>query len=243
MNIFARELVLVLGAHGKELSNLFGLKVEDDYTGIERRILPSKVTRLKRSLSEDLTATLNVEELEALESWAQLTPTEMRRLHAALVAEAVRALLAGRMMQRQASDLADLTMALLLGQDSAKMQTLRDQILDNDRGVRGDDALAPRVTRGISEETPLSGPPEDDRITQALDPAMDAFEHGTLWLEVARDTSDRSARAGYIALARALLTRARELTTNVSGIAQGAPEQADLLVAVDEAERDADMLR
>jgi dienelactone hydrolase len=60
---------------------------------------------------------------------------------------------------------------------------------------------------------------------------------------VARDTSERSARAGYVALARALLTRARELTANASGIAQGTPEQTELLATVDAALRDVDILR
>jgi hypothetical protein len=73
MNIFAKELVPVLGAHGKELSSLFGLKVTGGY-GVERRLLPSKVTRLKRSLIEDLMATLNPDELEVLEDWAELKP-------------------------------------------------------------------------------------------------------------------------------------------------------------------------
>jgi hypothetical protein len=83
MNIFAKELVAALGAHGKEVSSLFSLKVTDRY-GVERRLLPSKVTRLKRSLSEDLTATLNPDELDALQEWAELTAGEVARLRAAL---------------------------------------------------------------------------------------------------------------------------------------------------------------
>lgn len=252
MNIFAKELVSVLGAHRKDLSSLFSLKVTDGY-GIERRLLPSKVTRLKRSLTEDLTATLNPDELDALEDWAQLTASEVERLHAALVAEAVRYLLAGRVAREQALLLGEFTLALLTTQDPVRMQALRQQLLDATRGVRDDWEHAPSVVRGLSE-----GPEEaqaadanglgqgqeasDARVEQALEPAYSAFEEGSLWLAVARDTQNRHQRLGYAAQAVALLRRAQTVAEQASGAAQGTAAQSEVLAAIAAALHDAEAI-
>lgn len=92
MNIFARELVLILDGHGKQLSNLYGLRLPDPYRpGQTIQIAPNKVTRLIRSLTEDITATLNAEELDALKGWAGLSDEEMRRLRAAAKARKAQA--------------------------------------------------------------------------------------------------------------------------------------------------------
>lgn len=243
MNIFARELVLILGAHDKELSNLFRLPVQRSYVGDPETIPPSKVTRLKRSLSEDITATLNADELDALQDWVPLDEDgeEMRRLRAALVAEAVRFLLAGRVSQQQATALGEVTLALLLGTDERQFATLRDQLLDSVRGVRGGvhggGSVERAALRGVLDdragnEGQVDAAPTDDEVERALDPAMEAYEQGTLWLEVARDTTDRGARRGYVALAESLLTRARELAEKAPNVAQGTPQQTDLLASL-----------
>lgn len=84
------------------------------------QLLPNKVTRLRRSLFEDITATLNGEGLDILQKWVPLDAdgVELRRLHAALVAEAVRHLLGGRMNRDEALQLGDITLQLLLDQPS-----------------------------------------------------------------------------------------------------------------------------
>jgi hypothetical protein len=248
MNIFAKELVSVLGAHGKELSSLFSLKVTDGY-GVERRLLPSKVTRLKRSLTEDLMATLNPDELDVLEDWAGLTPQEVERLRAALVAEAVRYLLAGRIAPDQAVLLGETALQLLTTQNPADIQTLRQQLLDSTRGVREAWEHAPAVVRGLSErpedaQTSVANGQEsvDARVEQALDPAYAALEEGSLWLGVARGTSDRRQRAGYAAQAAALLQRAQTSAKQASGAAQGTAAQQELLDAIAAVLREAEAI-
>jgi hypothetical protein len=98
MNIFACEVANLLAAHGKVLGSLYTLH------STTYQLPPNKVTRLKRSLEEDITATLNAEELELVGEWLELDPEgeEIRRLRAALVAESVRHLLGGRMNRDQA---------------------------------------------------------------------------------------------------------------------------------------------
>src|SRR5436305_15101798 len=108
MNIFARELALILAAHGKELSSLFSIHSSDV------TIHPSTVTRLKRSLKEPITVLLNAEQLSMLEEQLSLTDQEMRRLRAALLAETVHRVLAGRMAISGAEELANVLYHMLL---------------------------------------------------------------------------------------------------------------------------------
>ncbi len=210
MNIFARELVSILGQHGKELSNLFGLRNR------QFQILPSKVTRLKRSLSEDITATLSSDELELLQEWVPLDEAglEMRRLRAALVAETIHRLLAGRMDRTSAQQVGELVLALLLAKTGDEAMQMNETILQNVRGSLGDLApsnMADGTIRGITGERLLPGGELGDgtaeRIQYVLDPAAETYAQGTLWLEVARNTESRSEQVGYLALASTLLHR------------------------------------
>lgn len=242
MNIFARELVIILGDHEKELSNLFGLRNEYFH------MLPSKVTRLKRSLSEDITATLSSDELELLQAWVPLDETgqEMRHLRAALVAETVHRLLAGRMDGTNAQHVGELVLALLLATNGDESQQLSETILQNVRGSLAPPSMAHGAVRGVTDGRLL---PEDEsrdntteRIQRALDPAAEAYALGTLWLEIARDTEHRSEQLGYLALARTLLDRARTLAQGVPSFAEGPPVD-ELLAAISVAKNDLDLLR
>src|SRR5579863_6066245 len=116
-NIFARELQAILNAHNKNLSSLFGLRVPDPRAPTDpgKRIGPSKVTQLKDSLLDGSTATLNEHELQALQDWVPLDKEgkQLRCLRAALVAEGVRYLLAGRMRAEEAYEVSDLIFQIL----------------------------------------------------------------------------------------------------------------------------------
>lgn len=231
MNIFARELAQMLAEHGKILGSLFGLH------SATYQLLPSKVARLKRSLVEDFTATLNAEELELVATWLKWDPEgdEIRRLRAALVAESVRHMLGGRMNRDQAQELGELTFQLLLGQEPAEFLSLREELLD---GIRGGIPLGGNersTLRGfIGDESPQTES-NDAQIEQALEPAVKTYEQGALWLEVARETSDQGTRLGYLAQARALLTRARELATNAPMIALHSAQQKEWLTIIEQA--------
>lgn len=231
MNIFAHELASILRQHGKELGSLYGLR------SATFQLLPNKVTRLKRSLTEDITATLNAEELELLQEWVPLDSEgmDLRRLRAALLAEAVRHLLGGRMDRDMASQLGELTFQLLLGQEPRQFMALRDELLETLR--RDDipahnkrDALRGLASSGVTDMGPAVG-----QIERALEAAVEAYEQGALWLEVARETLERGARLGYLAHARTLLTRAQDLATNVPTVALGTAEQQEWLAAIEKA--------
>lgn len=239
MNIFARELALILRSHGKELGTLFGLRVPNAYTGVVREIAPTKVTRLKRSLSENITATLNADELEALQEWVPLDDNgqELRRLRAALVAEAVRHLLADRIDSSTASELGLITFQMLLGQESAELVTLRDRLLTDVRGERGSDAWEHHTVRGASNTPDLGegvGPTvtPDELVERLLDPAAECYEQGLLWLEVARDIGEHAAQAAYVALATSLLTQAEQLVRTVASAARDTLQQRLLSEAI-----------
>jgi hypothetical protein len=129
MNIFARELEKLLRRHNKLLGSLYS------FHSASSRIVPAKVTRLKKSLKRDMTATLNADELalvaEALGWHAE--GEEVLRLRAALLAENVRHLLGGRMNQKEAVRLAEIAFQMFLCQEVADMQMLCSKLLE---GVR-----------------------------------------------------------------------------------------------------------
>jgi hypothetical protein len=212
MNIFARELAQVLAEHGKELSYLFSVKSE------RLAIPPSKVRRLKISLVQGQMATLNADELELLRQLVSLSDAEMRRLHAALVAESVRYTLSGRMQLDHAQQIAELTLDLLTSEKGDEMPALRDTVLEQ---IRADIA-------GEASEVV-------DPIERALEAATGAFEAGTLWLEVARDTRERSTRLGFLAQAESLLKHARTLAAHPATAALNTSQQAELLRSIDAA--------
>lgn len=238
MNIFAHELAKLLADHGKVLGSLYGLH------SATHQLFPNKVTRLKRSLEEDITATLSAEELELVASWLgwDLAGAEIRRLRAALVAESVRHLLGGRMNRDQALKLGEMTFQLLLDQEPEEFLTLREELL---AGIRGgipseqtERSILDVVFRGGSQPTD----PEAAQTEQALEPAVQTYEQGALWLEVARETSDPGLRLGYLAQARTLLARARDLATNAPTQAIGTTQQQEWLTIIESALSEASLL-
>lgn len=243
MNIFAQELEAVLSSHGKTLSSLFRLRIPDPRNPANRAmfyvIQPNKVTLLVRSRTKDMTATLNADELAALQEWVPLDPDglEMRRLRAALVAEGVRHLLAGRMDSDQASDIGSRTLKMLLESPDSH------DVLDSVRGL--DDALFADGYDTARDAMSLVESSQWDEvdvaaeaIPPALEPVIEAFEHGTLWLEIARETSDLVMRHGLAAMAKALLMHARDLLLRSPAVAPGTPQHDEWLTAIEDALRE-----
>jgi hypothetical protein len=242
VNIFAQELESVLSNHDKTLSSLYGLRIRDPRSGavgMFYQIRPHKVTRLIQSRTKDITATLNADELEALQEWVPLDRDglEMHRLRAALVAEAVRHLLAGRMATDQASDIGSRTLKMLL--ESADTNDVVNR-------VRGpEDALSPDeydIARGAMSLLGGSQLDEVDDASEAippvLEPVIEAFEQGTLWLEIARETSDFIVRLGVAAMAKALLRHARDLLLRIPDAALSKPQHEEWRMAIEESMRE-----
>jgi hypothetical protein len=75
-------------------------------------------------------------------------------------------------------------------------------------------------------------------IPPALEPVIEAFEHGTLWLEIARETSDLVMRHGLAAMAKALLMHARDLLLRSPAVAPGTPQHDEWLMAIEDALRE-----
>ncbi len=230
MNIFARELALVLAAHGKELSSLFSIHSPDI------AIHPSTVTRLKRSLLEPITVLLNAEQLSMLQEQLSLTDEEMRRLRAALLSETVHRVLAGRMAVDAAAELAEVLFQMLLNTNSDQMQDLRDRLLEETRGMRD-------MLRGVLDE--VSSPPlnaNEESISALLEPAAETYHQGLLWLELARTAPDHLAQRGYSAHAGALLTAAHDLALHAPSQALNTPQQSEWLTLIEAALEDVDLL-
>lgn len=255
MNIFAQELEKILRTHGKDLSSLFSLRVLDLHSGSSRPIAPNKVVRLKRSLTLDMTATLNSEELEALQAWAPLNAEgqEVRRLRAALVAEGVHHLLAGRMPAEQAYHLGLLTLFALLDEEAHATTLWREAVWDQVRdflddalkeGISDTDEGQHGVVGGSPAALPVAHPEhEDSPRVRALEPVAESYETGMLWLAIALDTSEPGARLGYLALATSQLEHARELAVTPPSLAVDTPEQAEWLAVIHEALTEVDAWR
>lgn len=237
MNIFARELKAILARHGKNLSSLYGLHSETF------RISPNKVSRLRRSLTQDITATLNSQELEFLQEWVPLNADgkELLRLHAALVAEAVRSLISGRIERDKASKVGETAFQLLLGREPDQILLLRDELLESIRG--GPKPLYPQYNTEQEDFNlmPLEAEITPNPVEEAMEEAIAAYEQGVLWLEVARGMQEPRVRLGYLAQARALLSQARDLVANAPASVQGTPEQQQWLAMIEQARTD-DML-
>jgi hypothetical protein len=120
-NIFARELVHVLAAHGLRLGQL------DD----ERIVYhPEKVARLQRSLNSPAHfPALNPEEMDRLQQIVGLSEEEMHRLRAALVATAVERTLMDRLDPQTAlmaaNDVFELCLAAMRAQATPRLATVR----------------------------------------------------------------------------------------------------------------------
>ncbi len=231
MNIFARELNAILAQHGKDLSSLYTLRSETFH------IFPNKVTRLRRSLTRDITATLNSEELELLQKWVPLDAEgkELLRLRAALVAEAVRHLLSGRIERDKANAIGETVFQLLLGREPEQMLHLRDELLKSIRGGPRPPYLYDDTRQEDASPTPSTEETPPNPIEEALETAIAACEQGLLWLEVARGTDEPLARLGYFAQAKTLLHQARSLAINAPAETHGTPEQQQWLAMIEQA--------
>ncbi len=102
-NLFARELEAILAARGLRLGQL------DDRTTIHRE----RVRRLQRSLYEPRFHTLPPEDLEYICAVFKLTPTEIARLKASILATAIEAKLMDRINQDDALIAAEQLLPLL----------------------------------------------------------------------------------------------------------------------------------
>lgn len=235
MNIFAEQLVKVLGDHNHELSNLFSWRLV---------ISPGTVIRLKASLISEKSATLNAEQIEFIGEKYGFTEDDNRRLRAALVAEAVRKLVADRLAINLANQLGNLTLQLLLSDNPEEVMQIGETLLNQIRGDPGIAGIVP-IQRGLGDaaadsEEPLLvaarnmdiDPGLEAVALLALDNAEEALHQGLLWLEVAREAGDRHSRLGYIGQARALLARGRELAIQCAQVAQGSAWQHSLLADI-----------
>jgi hypothetical protein len=219
MNIFARELALLMRDQGG-LGHLYAAEFD---------LPPNKVTRLRRSLTEDITALLNAEQLEHVATVLGLSAPQRERLNAALLAETIHRLLAGRTDRDDAQLVADLVFDLLTTQQTSELDALRQRILSQTR-----DAL-----RGIDtapEPVPVTG----ERIAAAFEHAAELTDRALLVLALAAHEDDE--RAGYVAQARALLGQARRLAQYPPTFAMNTDEQRQILAGIADAEREADRL-
>src|SRR5260370_42575512 len=120
MNIFAQELAMTLKRHKKTLSSLYSIHSPDV------AIPPSTVDRLKETLQGSSSAILNAEQLAMLQDQLSLTHEEVRRLHAALLAEAVRRLLVDRLDSIEtAADLADRCFQMVVASNGGQREVKR----------------------------------------------------------------------------------------------------------------------
>jgi hypothetical protein len=126
VNLFARELDSLLARFHKKLGNLYGLA--KDYP---HQFVPNKIARLARAEAEDLGATLNPAEVQAVAAWLKLEPEgeTMLRLRAALLAEGMRQIFLRRMKREGANHLGELTFQLLLAEQPECVLALRQRLL------------------------------------------------------------------------------------------------------------------
>lgn len=234
MNIFVRELILILAAHEKKLSSLYS------FHSSNIAIHQEKVRRLQRTLEGPLkesSFTLNGEEIAMLQEQVPLTDEEVRRLRAALLAESVRRLLTqpGRVSIDTAEELANIAFQMLLSTEGEQMQNLRDQLLEQVRSMQ-------EALRDVIEEEAISSDVGEEQVSTLLEPAAEAYYQGVLWLELARARPDWLSRRGYAAHAKALLEAARDLARYAPSRALNTPEQATWLTLIEAALEDVSLL-
>ena len=245
MNLFAEQLVDVLHQHNLELSSLYSWRVE---------ITPHFVDRLKKSLTNDKSATLNAKQIEFLAEKYDFTDAELRTLRAALVAEAVRRMFLDRMSVKIANQLGNIVLRLLLSENPDEVMQACDMLVTEVRGlpepegtahlvdepISGGERSIPTAVGGVADVT--SGETAQSDIDLALDSAEEALHRGILWLELGRDARDRATRVGYVAQAQALLEHAQEQATLCATVAQGSDAQRELRVVITTMQSDAHML-
>jgi hypothetical protein len=150
--------------------------------------------------------------------------------------------------------LGEITFRMLTDARGEEMVVLRTRLLGDVRDVRGVERTAAwerQLVRGAGGDAQLGASNAlnmpgassgQDLVGQLLDPAAERYERGALWLEMARDAREGTARAGYVALATNLLTQARELARTTPSAAQGTPQQQELLDVIAAALEDAQIV-
>jgi hypothetical protein len=216
MNLFAMELGALLERHGYTISSLYALRAADGTAAIP----PAKVARLVRSLTSDVTVVLTAEELAQLGVALGLAAADERRLRAALLGEAVRRLLAGRISGMSALEEGERVMRLAL-EEGEDEETLRQELLAK--------------ARALHHEAPAPTADTNATITRALEAAAEACGQGELWLGVALHAADPDQREDLLALAWNALDRAAQLLAFAPTVAQGSAAQAEWRQTVERA--------
>lgn len=208
MNLFAHALEASLSNHGQTMMCLYTLRDREGAPAI----LPAKVSRLQRALTDDVTAILNEREIAILAMALPLEHIEVRRLCAALTGEAVRQLLAGRVSAMSALQEGERVVDLLI-EEEEDVESLRTEL-----GRSG-----PVFT------SELRGPTADRnaRVSDALDAAAEACELGELWLSMAIAAHDRDRQEDLLGTAWTALDRAAQLLAVAPAVAQGSQSQTE----------------
>jgi hypothetical protein len=201
MNLFARELQAVLERHGYPLTILYSVRTPDG----ARAIPPAKVTRLARAQIEEVTATLSEREIAAVVQSLALDERDEHRLRAAMVGEAVRQLLSGRVSAMSAHDEGERVVQLLLDEE------------DDTAHLR---SVAHTVQRSMLSANLMAGD-TNATVSAALESAAESCERGELWLSVALATPDAERRDDLLRMAYSALTRAAQFLTFAPTVAQG----------------------
>lgn len=217
MNLFAHELNAALERHGQGMSYLYTLRAPDGTPAIP----PAKVARLQRSQTADITAALTDRELAAVSAGLPLQPEEERRLRAALVGEAVRQLLAGRVSGMSAEEEGERVVRLLMD-EAEEEEALRDEL--RAQGSRRTGGAEPRPTADTNAA-----------VAQALEDAAEACAQGELWLGVALTTPDTARREDVLALAWNALDRSAQYLAYAPLVAQGSAAQTEWRETIDRA--------
>lgn len=216
MNLFAHELSAALARHGRAMSYLYTLRAADGAPAIP----PAKVARLQRSQTEDITAALTDQELEAIAAGLPLQPEEARRLRAALVGEAVRQLLAGRVSGMSAEE------------EGARVVRLLMDEAEDEEELRVE--LRSRVRRAnAAGHSPTAD--TNAAVAQALEDAAEACGQGELWLGVGLTTPNTARQEDILALAWNALDRAAQFLAYAPLVAQGSAAQTEWRETIDRA--------
>ena len=228
MNIFAEVLAEVLAEHGKELGSLYSMSA--DY----ERINQNKVGLLKKSLNpeSDQSAVLSVWEMDVMRAYFRTTPrvpsqppqpiteAQDRRLKAAIFAEGIRRMVWERFKsdaehtgitsiqaaRTTAYHIGRLVYDLLLTVKDPDGVRKVNSLMESIRGVP---SLESGSARKEEEKTP-SSLLADDSLEPLLATGVETLMQGSVWLEAAREATDREQQQILASYASALLRRAKK---------------------------------
>lgn len=226
MCIFAKQLRIVMHKHDKTLGSLYSVRIG------ERVIHPVQIERLKQVADGDCSksVTLNPDEIDAIEQEFTFDAEDTLRIRAALVAESLYRLLVARIAPDKALELSEFLFEALFQPNNAALIQLQTQIIDGVRDVPT-----------LPDEEPAARAPVERQIEEGLEPAINAYEEGVLWLNAAYSAADDMRRRGFAMLAASLLQDASELIAYPPGIAEGTIQQTSwretIAVALSEAQQ------